>query len=327
VPKNRYSSHFPKALPPITKAPETGEFKIETVENVVIPSNCTLAPVIKDNEALFISFKILLGNRSVVKDTLHSFGLQSKQWKSKDIVTVSNQNQAAFPILYKGDMAIVQVTLTEIDTAKVGIYKLKEMASWELVPLTCEMLMPIEIQNCQCVHSVHYVLLASVFQSAITLHIHKSSSSQPWSSINFPLPAGIFSGKLLSCALIYHTFFCSLMHIERNHQQKVTIFKIKLEGIMEMHSMCKPEIQYIYSYDSNVLHCHLFIANNELMIVKVMLTNHSKSSTLELCSLNDTLMNFKQQRKEYAFVIKLLSVVPLCSTTYNNHMLIVYYNN
>ena len=87
-----------------------------------------------------------------------------------------------------------------------------------------------------------------------------------------------------------------------------------------------PDLETLYGYDLNVLQCHLFVASGEVMMMKVIVNNADKrSSTLELCSLNDALVNFKRQKKDYAFIMKLLSVVPLHSTTtYNNHVLIVY---
>ena len=53
----------------------------------------------------------------------------------------------------------------------------------------------------------------------------------------------------------------------------------------------RPDLEPIYTYDSNVVRCHLFISSGEIMMVKVILnSSDNRSSTLELCSLNDTLV-------------------------------------
>ena len=73
-----------------------------------------------------------------------------------------------------------------------------------------------------------------------------------------------------------------------------------------------PSFEVVYTYDVNVLQSHLFVAGGEIMMIKVIASNgDNKSSTLELCSLNDTLVNFKSQKKNYAFVMKLIGVIPL----------------
>ena len=62
------------------------------------------------------------------------------------------------------------------------------------------------------------------------------------------------------------------------------------------------------------------------MMMKVIGCSGDKSNTLELCSLNNTLVNFRSQKKDYAFVVKLLSVMPLHPSSTNNHILMVYYD-
>ena len=310
------------------------ELILESVECSAIPSNLLiLPPIIKDNEVYFISFNKSSPGESATnyKDTLHSFGLQSRQWKSTDIATASHQtNQAVFPLLYKDDIAIIRLSLTEThdQSAKVGIYKLKEMSLWNLIAFTSDTLRPIELKNCQCTQSTRYIVLVFISQSTITFHLCKHSS-QSWSTITFPLSPNKISSELQSCAIAHHTVFCSVMSTERNHQQKVTIYKLKLEYVMEKD---KPQnnsnLEVVYNYDLNVLQCHLFVAGGEIMMMRVIVNNgDNRSSTLELCSLNDTLLNLKRQNKEYAFVVKLLSTIPLHTNTYNNHVLIVYYDS
>ena len=303
------------------------EFIFESVECSTIPSNSLiLPPIIKGNEIYFIDSP----GKSAVKDTLHNFELNSRQWKNTDIATTSYQNQAAFPLLYKDDIAIIRLSSMEThdQSAKVGIYKLKEMSLWDLIAFTSEIIRPTELKNCQCVQSTRYIALVSISQSKITFHLCKLSS-QTWSTLNFSLPPNKTSSKLQSCAIAHHTIFCSVMSTERNHQQKLTIYKLKLECVMEEDKLQNnPNLEVVYNYDLNVVQCHLFVAGGEIMVLKVIVNNgHNKSSTLELCSLNDTLVNFKRQKKDYAFIVKLLSTVPLHSTTYNNHVLIVYYDN
>ena len=91
-------------------------------------------------------------------------------------------------------------------------------------------------------------------------------------------------------------------------------------------SQNNPDLESIHTYDANVLQCHLFIASGEIMIAKVILnTADNRSSTLQLCSLNDTLVDYKCLKKDYLYITKLLSIIPLHSTTtYNNHICIVY---
>ena len=234
-----------------------------------------------------------------------------------------------FPLLYKDDVAIIRPSLIEThnQSAKVGIYRLKEKSLWDLIAFTSDTLRPIELENCQCAQSTHYIVLASISQSTITFHLYKHSS-QSWFTINFPLPPNKISSELQSCAITHHIAFCSVTSIdERNHQQKVTIYRLKLEYVTEKDkSQNNPSLDIIY--DLNVSQCHLIAAGGEIIMMKVIVNNgENRSSTLELCSLNDTLVNFKRQRKEYAFVVKLLSTVPLHTTTYNNHVLIVYYDS
>ena len=310
------------------------ESKLDTVQIIAIPSNSlVLPPIIKENEVMFISCKDIPahdspGKKSPAKDTLHTFGLQSKQWKNTDIAATSSQNQAAFPLLYKDDIAIIRATSLEAPSAKVGIYKLKEMSLWELIPFTSETVTPVDFKNCRCVHSTRYIVLVSIFKSEITFHIHKYAS-QPWSSIKFSLLTTKTSSELQSCAIVHHAIFCSVKSTEINHQQKVTIFKLMLEDVLEKgKSLNNSDFESICTYDSSVLQCNLFVATGEVMMMKVIVNNSdNKSSTLELSSLNDTLFNFKRQKKDYAFVVKLLSVIPLSTATYNNHVLIAYYDN
>ena len=76
-----------------------------------------------------------------------------------------------------------------------------------------------------------------------------------------------------------------------------------------------PNLEAVYNYDVNGLQCHLFMAGRKIMMMKVITSNgDNKSSTLELCSLNDTLVNFNSQKKDYAFFMKLLSVIRLHAT-------------
>ena len=107
------------------------ESRLEAVGNAMtIPSNSlALQPIIKGNQALFISLKDSPGDRlSAIKDPIQNFELQSRKWNSKDIATRYSQNQTAFPLLYKGDTAIIRTTSTEAYSAKVGIHKLSEMS-------------------------------------------------------------------------------------------------------------------------------------------------------------------------------------------------------
>lgn len=308
--------------------PEVDEFNIENM--LAFPStSLVLPPILKENEVVFISFKDSFQNKYTAKSTLHTLELQSKQWKHTGIApTISCQNQVAFPLLYKGDIAIIRVTMEgRSANYKVGILKLKEMSQWELIPFTSDAIAPVELKNFQCGHSTRYIVLVSIFQYTITFHIH-NYKSQSWSSINFPLPTTKISSEIQSCAVAHHTVYCSLMSTERNHQKKVTIYKLKLECITEKgRSQNNPNLEHVYAYDLNVLRCHLFVANGEIMIAKVIAKGgDNKSSTLEFSSLNDTLVN--SQKKDYPFVIKLLSVIPLHSTMthYNRHVLIIYEN-
>ena len=308
---------------------EMDESKLEAVHTMVIPSNSlVLPPIVKEDEVAFISFQGSSGKKSATKDTLHSFGLESRKWNNADIATTFNQNQTAFPLLYKDNIAVVRVTAMKKPSAKIGIYAFREMSLWELIPFTSETIRPVELKNCQCVQSTRYIVLVSVVQSTIAFHVHKCSS-QSWSSINCLLPYTKSPNVLLqSCTIAHHTIFCTVMFTEKYNQQKATVYKLKLEYIMEKGTAqnSPPDLETLYSYDSNVLQCHLFVASGEVMMMKVIVNNADKrSSTLELCSLNDALVNFKRQKKDYAFIMKLLSVVPLHSTTtYNNHVLIVY---
>ena len=307
------------------------ESRLEAVGNAMtIPSNSlALPPIIKGNKALFISSKDSPGDRSsVIKDTIHSFDLQSREWNSKDIATKYSQNQTAFPLLYKDDTAIIRATSTEAQSAKVGIHKLNKMTHWEVAPFTSETINPVDLKNCQLTQSKRYIVLVSVVQSIIAFHVHNfKDSSQPWSTITFSLPIKNTSNVLQSCAIAHHTVFCSLMSTERNHQQKVTVYKLKLEYAMEKgRPQNNPDFELVYSYDSSVLQCHLFVASGEMMMMKIITSGGDRrSSSLELCSLNDTLVNFKRQKKDYPFIMKLLSVVP--HTTYNNRVLVVYCDN
>ena len=322
-----YISYTLQELVP-RKATEVDEFRLESVGNAVtIPSNSlALPPIVKRNKAQFISSGA--GSKSATKHTIHSFDLQSGQWNSTDIATTCSPNQAAFPLLYNDDTAIIRVTSTETQSAKVGIHKLTEMSHWEVIPFTSETVKPVELNNCQYSQSKRYIVLVSVVQSTIAFHVHNcKDSSHPWSSITFSLPTTKTSYVLQSCAIAHHTVFCSLMSTERNRQQKITVYKLKLEYAMEKGKpQNNPDLELVYSYDSNVLQCHLFVASGEIMMMNIITTSGDrKSSTLELCTLNDTLVNFKRQKKDYPFVMKLLSVVP--STTYNNQALVVYYDN
>lgn len=317
-------------MPP-KRIPEVVEFILESVECSTIPSNLLiLPPIIKENEAYFISFNKNPPGKSATKDTLHSFGLQSRQWKDTNIATASYYNQAVFPLLYKDDIAIIRLSLMEThdQSAKVGIYKLKEMSLWDLIAFTSDKLRPIELENCQCAQSTRYIVLASISQTTITFHLWKHSV-QSWSTISLPLPPNKISSELQSCAIAHHTVFFSVKSTERNHQQKVTIYKLKLEYATEKDKpQNNPSLDILYNYDLNVSQCYLFAAGGEIMMMKVIVSNgDNKSSTLELCSLNDTLLNLKTQKKEYAFVVKLLSIIPLHTNTYNNHVLIVYYDS
>ena len=309
------------------------ESKLEAVQNITIPSNLlVLPPIIKENEVVFISYKEIPvcdspGKKmSSAKDILQSFGLQSKQWRSTDISATSSQYQAAFSLLYKDDIAIIRVTSLETHSAKLGIYKLKEMSLWELIPFTNDTVPPVEFKNCRCIHSTRYIVLACIIKSEITFHVHKYAS-QPWSSIKFSLPTTKTSSELQSCAIVHHAIYCSVKSTEKNHQQKVTIFKLTLEDALEK-GKSHSDFESICTYDSSVIQCNLFVASGEVMMMKVIISDDdNRSSTLELSSLSDTLFNFKRQKKDYAFVLKLLSVIPLSTTTYNNHVLIVYYDN
>ena len=313
------------------KTTEVDEFRLESVGNAItIPSNSlALPPIVKGSKVLFISSKDSpAGNKSATKDTIHSFDLQSRQWNSTDIATTCSQNQAAFPLLYKEGTAIIRVTSTETQSANVGIQKLTEMLHWEVIPFTSETVKPVELKNCQYSQSKRYIVLVSVVQSTIAFHVHNCKhSSQPWSTITFSLPTTKASNVLQSCAIAHHTVFCSLMSIERSHQQKITVYKLKLEYAMEKgRPQNNPDLELVYSYDSSVLQCHLFVASGEIMMMKIITNSvDRRSSTLELCTLNDTLVNLKRQKKDYPFILKLLSVVP--STTHNNHALVVYYDN
>lgn len=302
----------------------------------MIPSSALVLPpwpIARESEVIFLSSK---GNKSAAKDTLHIFGLQSKQWKCTEIAISASQNQVAFPLLYKDDVAIIRATM-ENQSAKVGIYKLKERSHWEPIPFTIETINAVDFKNCQCAQSTRCIVLVSVALSTITFHVHKySSQTKPWTSMSFSLSPTRASScsvyVLQSCAIAHQTLYCSLISTVKDNQQKVTIYKVKLESVMEKdRSYDNVDFEEFCTFDPIVTQCHLFFAGREIMAMKVIVNNgEHRSSTLELCSLNDSLalVNFKQQKKDYTFVTEVLSVIPLHSTApYNNHVLIVYRDN
>jgi len=63
------------------------------------------------------------------------------------------------------------------------------------------------------------------------------------------------------------------------------------------------------------------------MIMKVIADTRNNSSILELSALNDASDHFLQRKKEYSFITKLLSVLPIRCTSFNNHVLIIYYDS
>ena len=307
--------HTYSALTPITGN------KVQTTESIVIESNLFyLPPVFKEGELHLILYQT---EQQRVRETVCSFDLQSKQWRNREVITTSNSNQKAFSLLYREKLAILRAVSVDDRSAsvKINICKLKHPSSWELIPFTSESVNPVNLKNCQCVQSTRHIVLVSVCQSTIITYMHHYSSQL--SKVSFSLPSSTTSYQLQSC-LIAHplTLYCSLLCREANSQCRVVVYKLKLEQT----SAAKNTIELVHSCSSDVLQCYLFTSHGKTTAVKITESKHSNSCFLEFCPLNDAATsNFF--RKEYSFIIKLLSVVPLHSAAYINHVLIVYFDS
>ena len=258
-----------------------------------------------------------------MRETVCSFDLESKRWRNREVITTSNSNQRAFSLLYGGELAILRAVSIDdrAASAKVNICKLKQPSSWELIPFTSESVTPVNLKNCQCVQSTRQIVLVSVCQSAINIHMHHYSSQ--WSKVSFSLPSSTTSYQLQSCLIAHQlTLYCSLLCQEASSQSRVIVYKLKLE----QPNVAKNTTELVHSCSSDVLQCYLFTSYGKATAAKIIENKHSSSCFLEFCPLNDAATsNFF--RKEYSFIIKLISVVPLHSAAYNNHVLIVYYDS
>ena len=261
-------------------------------------------------------------DHKVTKETFHTCTFAGEQWKNVNISGSSNLHQVTFLLTVKDDLAVLRFgsTNSQSQFAKVGIYKLKEMSSWELVPFTNEVLKPFDLNNFQCVCSTRHIILVSIYQSSIVFYIHNYSSQ--WISTSFSLPVTCSSYKLQSCTIIHSLeLYCSLLCTGRNGIQTVEIHKVKLDKTDDK----RESINVVYQYNASILQCHLFTTGGRVMIMKVIAD--SNASILELCALNDASDHFLQRKKEYPFIIELSSVLPIHCPTYKNHVLIVYYDS
>ena len=242
--------------------------KVQTTESIVIASNLFYLPaVLKESELYFISYQT---EQKIVKETVCSFNLKSKQWRNREVVTTSNSNQKAFSLLYGEQLAILRAMSIDDQSAsvKITICKLKHPSSWEVIPFTSESVTPVDLKNCQCVQSTRHIVLVSVCQSKIIFYMHHYSSQ--WSKVSVSLPA-----------------------LNTSYQ----------------------------------LQCYLFTYHGKPTAVKVVENKDmADSCSLEFCPLSDAATG-NIFRKEYSFIMKLLSVIPLHSATYYNHVLIVYYDS
>ena len=130
------------------------------------------------------------------------------------------------------------------------------------------------------------------------------------------------SYQLQSCLIAHQlTLYCSLLCQEASSQSRVIVYRLKLE----QPNVAKNTIELVHGCGSDVLQCYLFTSHGKTTAVKIIENKHSSSCFLEFCSLNNAATsNFF--RKEYSFIIKLISVIPLHSAAYNKHVLIVYYD-
>ena len=146
--------------------------------------------------------------------------------------------------------------------------------------------------------------------------------SSQWTSTSFSLPATC-SYKLQSCTIIHSLeLYCSLLCTGRNGLQTVEVHKVKLDKTEKRES-----IDIVYKYNASIFQCLLFTTGGRVMTMKVIANAKSTSSTLELCALNDASDHFLQKKKKYSFIAELSSVLPIRCPTYNNHVLIVYYDS
>ena len=293
--------------------------QLEALIQIGIPSTqpC-LPPIVKEDQLHLLSCTT---DHKVTKETVHTYAFSNEQWKNINISSSSNLHHVAFPLTYKEDLAVLRVgsTNSQLQFAKVGIYKFKDMSSWELIPFTNEVLKPFDFNNCQCVCSTRHIILASIYQISIVFHAHNYSSQ--WTSTSFSLPATCTSYKLQSCTIVHSLeLYCSLICIGRNGLQTVEVHKVRLDKTSE-------SIDVVFRYNANILQCFLFTTSGKVMIMKVIADARSHCSTLELSALNDASDHFLQRKKEYPFITELLSVLPIRCATFNNHVLIVYYDS
>jgi len=294
--------------------------KVQTTESIAIKSNrFYVPPVLKEGELHFILYQT---KQKIVKETVSSFDLISKQWNNREIITTSSSNQVAFSLLYREELAILRAMPIDDRSAsvKITICKLKDSSSWELIPFTSESVTPVDLKNCQCVQSTRLTVLVSVCQSLINFYMHNYSFQ--WSKVSSSLPLLNASYQLQSCVFAHPlTLYCSLLCHEAN--SGISIYKVKLD----QDSTAKNKIELVHSCSSDVLQCYLFTSHGETIAVKVIKSKHiANSCSLKFYSLSDAATR-KYFQKEYSFIIKLLGVIPLHSAIYSNHVLIVYYDD
>jgi len=113
-----------------------------------------------------------------------------------------------------------------------------------------------------------------------------------------------------------------LLCVGRNGRQTVEVHKVRLDKTSDK----RESIDVVYRYNENISQCFLFTTGGKVMIMKVIV-DAKNNSVLELSALNDASDHFLQRKKEYPFIIKLLNVLPIRGTTFNNHVLNVYYDS
>lgn len=297
-------------------------------ESIVIPLNSTstslyLPPLSLNGQVFFIPFQ--KSAKALNKNVIHIFDLESVKWDKKKIPNVPNAGHQGFCLVYADCIAVLCLTLVPNRSAActVEIYKLKEMLSWEPVPLVSGTLRQIDLENCQCVKSNRNIVIASIHQYSLMLFVHQYSSQQPWIDISFKLPTVNTSYVLQSCSIVRHALYCSLSCTQSNGQQKVTVYKVDLDYAIENKE--KQDLEVICNFAPNVIQCHLFMTSNgKAMTVNITQSSGKHLSTFELHPLNNVSVTLFE--KDYAFGTKLLSVTSLCTTACRNNVLLVYFD-